>query len=118
MTPADETILAQQDLATLARWYCELNSWEWPEGLPDPEPAEFAPGGRRGTIMDWIFEAIGHRAISHHWNVIRSGMFQMTEDEFNNFWRGHYEGHAPSLERHRADQRDQIKRIWPDTVKP
>ncbi len=99
ITIEDEAVLSQQDLATLARWWCELNSWGWPSGLPSPMSGEERHANydelrRPREIMAWIDEAIGHRAVSREWNR------DMTEDQFNDFWRGVYEGHAPSRARY------------------
>lgn len=103
MTPQDEAILAQQSMETLAEWWCQLNSWDWPEELPDPEPREYVRGGRRGEIMQWIDDGVGRRVISRTWNK------SMTDEEHNDFWRGHFEGHKPSKDRDRKRKMDKIK---------
>lgn len=94
ITPDDELILAQQGIETLAEWYALLNTFKWPTDLPNPEPPHHKAGGRRSELMAWIKEAIGERAVSRHWNR------WMTDEEFNDFWRGVHEGHAPSLQRY------------------
>ncbi len=96
MIEEDEAILSQQDMQTLARWWCTLNRWEWPEEIPDAEEPTFSGAdSRRWQIMQWIHEAVGHRVISHEWNS------RLSDEDFNDFWRGTYEGHAPSRERWR-----------------
>lgn len=103
LSTEDVAILAQQDMWILARWWCLLNSWKWPKELPNEEPRTYVPGGRRGQLMAWIHEAVGHRNISRVWNQ------DMTDEEFNDFWRGTYEGHQPSRERHRKRVKDKFK---------
>lgn len=98
----DHAVLAQQDMKTLAEWWCLLNRWEWPRELVDPEPAVHVPGGRRGRIMDWIDQRIGHRVVSREWNR------HMTDEEHEDFWRGVYEGNAEALARHRKRTADRI----------
>ena len=100
MTGKDLSVLEKQDDDTLAEWYCTLNRWGWPEGLPDPmteeerknydlktiSPEEF--NAQRCTqIMAWIENRVGKRLTSWHWNKER-----MTEEEFDLWWRGNYEG--------------------------
>lgn len=92
----DLIILAQQDMATLAEWWCRLNSYEWPQDLPDPEPPHRDPTRcRRWGLMCWIDKRIGHRVISRQWNK------DMTDEEHEDFWRGTFEGDADAKERHK-----------------
>lgn len=118
MTPEDAAILAQQDMETLCQWWHELNGWRWPDEIPNPEPARHIPGGsRRGCLMMAIDEAVGHRAISHYGNVKRQRVFPppMTEEEFNDFWRGCFEGHQPSRDRYERRMREQC-REWQEKL--
>ena len=103
MTEDDHLVLAQQDMQTLAKWWCLLNSWEWPAELSDPEPTTHVPGGRRGRLMDWIDNQIGHRQCSREWNR------DMTDEEHNDFWRGTFEGNAEARERHMRRVREKVK---------
>lgn len=95
ITTEDESALSQQDMPTLAEWWSALNGWEWPSDLPNPEPQRnYVPNDRRIQLMRWIEGAIGLRAIFHQWHVVRDK--RMTEEQFNDFWRGNFEGHKPS----------------------
>jgi hypothetical protein len=88
MRQEDIEILQTQDESTLARWWCELNGWGWPEGLPDKENdvgKKWKPGGRRGQIMSWISSLIGAKACNREWNRER-----MTDEEHEAFWRGNH----------------------------
>jgi len=68
LTTHDISVLIQQDMPTLASWYCQLNEWEWPPELPDPEPRMKHLRGRRGAMMDWIESKIGHKeCLRQHW---------------------------------------------------
>lgn len=100
MTGKDLLALKVQDHDTLAEWYCMLNHYEWPDGLPDPmtreertdydlqtiTPEEF-DALRCSQIMRWIENKVGKRLVSWTHNKKR-----MTEEEFDLFWRGNYEG--------------------------
>lgn len=97
LTTEDMTILAQQDMNTLAKWWAAINRFEWPQEIPNPEH-EYVRGGRGSKIMHYIEEAIGYRECLREWNKNK-----MSDDEFNDFWRGRFEGHEPS--RKRADAR-------------
>lgn len=78
----DLLLLNGNDDATLAKWWCQLNSWEWPDQIPDPEPEEKERPNRRGTIMDEICARIGIKACLREWNRER-----MSEEEFEEFWK-------------------------------
>lgn len=106
MTSEDHLVLAQQDMSTLGKWWVLLNRWDWPEELPDPEPSEYVPGGRRSELMGWITDAIGLRACLREWN-----RDCMSEDEFNDFWRGHFEGHQPSKLRYQQRLKEESARM-------
>lgn len=62
--------------------------------MPDPEPRNDYANGRRDAIYLWIQEAVGLRECLREWNR------EMTDEQFNDFWRGEYEGHAPSAARY------------------
>ncbi len=72
LTSHDLQILYQQNDATLAKWWCELNIWRWPSVLPRPEPTQWIPipGGRRTEIMKWIVNKIGLKECLRKWNEI------------------------------------------------
>ena len=73
----DTNILIRRDTEILAKWWCTLNRYELPEDLPDPEPAESVPGGRRGKIMSFIMAKIGKKECLREWNKD-----DMNEEEF------------------------------------
>jgi len=100
MTGKDLLVLEMQDDNTLAEWCCLLNSWGWPEGLPDPMTKEERidydlqtvtieelMSKRDSKIIQWIESKVGKKLISWTHNKER-----MTEEEFDLFWRGNYEG--------------------------
>lgn len=68
ISDADKAILDEADTETLANWWCMLNRYEWPEELPNPEKAEYIPGGRRGRLMDHIQGRIGIKECLRSWN--------------------------------------------------
>lgn len=64
----DIVILDSQNKETLARWWCELNNWGWPEALPPEDTNEHGRiDGRRSYIMGWIVEKVGiDECLSRH----------------------------------------------------
>jgi hypothetical protein len=106
MTKNDLKILGRQTPETLARWYCELNAWEWPKELPDPEPKHF-PSDRRGEIIQWIMWAAGAATSSREWNRSRFSR-GMTDEEWQDFWAGEYCGDEEALTRHHERIRNDI----------
>ena len=65
--------LLAQDANTLSRWWCELNRYEWPDGLPRPIPKEEREHSSMGSnrawkIMCWISKRVGQWLISREWN--------------------------------------------------
>jgi hypothetical protein len=93
LTDQDFYALNAQSPETLARWYCLLNTWEWPDNLPNPETV---PSGeppltpkmpRRSAVMEWITERIGAKAVSEEWNC-RFGdeRLRMTVSEHSEWW--------------------------------
>lgn len=82
ISASQAAVLVFQSDQTLAEWWCELNRWGWPDGLPDPERPDFDERGRRGLIMDWITAKVGDRLISRVWNK------DMPDEVFESFRRG------------------------------
>ena len=87
MLPEDLEVVCQQDVRTLAKWWCTLNSWSWPDELPYPEGTQGMRTARRSKVMRWIEAAIGIKECLREWN--RSNM---DDEAFKNFWRGTFEG--------------------------
>jgi hypothetical protein len=88
MRQTDIEILEKQDNPTLAKWWCQLNSWDWPDGLPDKENdtgGKWSPENRRGKIMGWITDLVGMKACNREWNIDR-----MTDEEHEEFWRNEF----------------------------
>lgn len=68
MTDEDREILKKQSDATLAKWWCILNLWGWPDKLPNPEPRSSAHNSRRAALMVWIQRQIGTKRCLEEWN--------------------------------------------------
>lgn len=87
LTDRDIAALTWQTPETLIAWWQQLNRWQWPDGLPDPEPASLPQSGescsqiRGWQIMCWIERRVGLKALLRHWNA------GMTEPEFEEFWQ-------------------------------
>ena len=100
--PEDYEILNKQDDVTLAQWNCKMNSWEWPEELPnepkdiDVPMRERGTNGRRSQMMAVIEERVGRRLISWEWNKDR-----MSIEEFNDFYDGTYKGDKEARTRYK-----------------
>ena len=107
LTADDEAALAQQDFETLATAWSIFNGWDWPEWMPDEEvkPQPWTPDTRRGAAMRWIENAIGMRACYRYSRPWKDS----TEEEFNDFWRGCFEGHEPSRQRYYKRIEDQVR---------
>lgn len=87
MENQDLEILGRQPDDTLSEWWCLLNTWKWPDRLPNPDSCEYIPGGRRSALMDWVSEKLGDKRISQHWNcVYLSEEHRMTVGEHDDFW--------------------------------
>ena len=69
MTEIDIATLNQADTATLAKWWCELNRFGWPDAFLEPEPAKHVRHGRRSEMMNWIMDKIGIKECLREWNV-------------------------------------------------
>jgi hypothetical protein len=82
MTDEDLKSLRAAPPLMLAEWWCLLNRWGWPaEGLGEPDDQQYAPNSRRGQIMRWIMDKVGHKACLREWNRER-----MTDAEFDAWW--------------------------------
>ena len=110
------SLLTQDDLMALATqkyedWavaWDKLNSWEWPEWLPNPEPVAAFTGSqsRRSEAMTWIMNRIGMRACMRY----STPWIGKSEEEFNDFWRGVYESDPDSEARWRLRMAEEAKR--------
>lgn len=78
----DLLLLNGNDDATLAKWWCLLNRWEWPSEVPDPEAKDAPEPQRRGALMRGVESRIGTKACLREWNRER-----MSDEEFEEFWR-------------------------------
>ena len=87
MAIEDFVVLSQQDVPTLAQWWCSLNSWSWPRGLANPQIPGVMLNGRRSGIMRWIEGSIGMRECLREWNRDK-----MDAETFDEFWLGAFEG--------------------------
>lgn len=101
ITELDVSILNNQTHSTLAVWHCQLNSWLWPEELPDAEKSEYVKDGRRSQIMHWIENEIGAKLISEEWNCrfdqslgFPSAQTPWPEDEDVKLWPMTIEEHS------------------------
>lgn len=81
VTKEDIKILQSQDISTLAKWWCRLNRWEWPDKLPDPEDPKEYGNGRRRELRNCIKTHIGTKECSREWNKNR-----MSPEEFEAWW--------------------------------
>jgi len=82
MNEQDIEILEATTKSVLASWWSQLNRFEWPDDLPNPEPSEYIRNGRRSEIMRWISERIGVKECLRDWN--KKGM---TDEEFEAWWK-------------------------------
>ena len=80
MRSKDLTVLIA-DGVPLAEWWCQLNSYEWPELLPDPEQPTRGYNPRRSLIMRWIEDRIGIKECLRAWN-----RKWMTDEQFEEWW--------------------------------
>ena len=86
----DVDIVSDQDEQTLAEWYRLLNTWKWPDALPNP-PENDGPGNRpygktrRSYLMEYITARIGEMAISYWWNRDR-----MTLEEHQEWFKARF----------------------------
>ena len=87
MTKQDKKIINEQDHRMLAKWWCELNRWEWPINLSDPInqkerwEIKFGEYDRASEIMDYKEDMIDNKLISR---ILNS---DMTDEQFENYYR-------------------------------
>jgi hypothetical protein len=55
----------------LAEIWCELNRWEWPAEVPNPEKRTDNSNPRRFELMAFIVRKVGRRACMEEWNKDR-----------------------------------------------
>jgi len=101
MRKRDLHALKKQEADVLAKIWCQLNRREWPEEIPYPESLKkYYDGDPRLTrgwqIMRWIEDAIGERQISRVSNK------EMSDEAFEDFWRGFHEGDRKAHARYMA----------------
>ena len=95
LTYGDIFTLQAQSEETLVSWSRILNTWGWPQELSNPEPRELhGPCSRRTQIAEWIESRVGQRRILRDWNK------SMSDEEFNDFWRGNYECNPWAFDRY------------------
>jgi len=100
ITKRQREVLEKQDAETLCRWHTLINSWQWPEGLPDDPyrglpPDERArvefhnssPLGKTSVFLFWIEDRVSKKKVLHHWNVAERKVGRMTEAEFEKWWK-------------------------------
>ena len=81
VTIKDKEILLALSDVELADMSKMLNSWLWPELLPDDEGDNYVFNGRRSQLMKYIETKVGAEFISRRWNIDR-----MTDKEHKKFW--------------------------------
>jgi hypothetical protein len=86
MALATKTIhlLRNTDSKTLAKWYCQLNKWEWPSELGKPESRNVNGNPRRTDLMNAIQFIVGEKTISQAWNFP-----EMNCEQFEKWWKKH-----------------------------
>ena len=95
VTKHDKEVVSTTNCVRLADMYKELNHYEWPTELLNPEPDSHVSGGRRGAIMEHIESTIGREIISR-----RHNKDTMTEEEFYDFYAGNHKGNTAALSRY------------------
>jgi len=81
---SDIDYLKDVDEQRLAEIWCELNRWDWPNEIPDPEDVgDIIKNNhpRRNLIMDFIHDEIGDKRCSREWNRDR-----MTDEEHEDWY--------------------------------
>lgn len=66
-----QKIIDNADNETLAKWWCELNKWEWPEvfGEEEKQPVPISrPTPKRDSIMEKITQKITFKECLRYWN--------------------------------------------------
>lgn len=56
-----QRMLEKRTSRTLVHWLRELNSWRWPEKIPDPESPDEPNHPRRRDVMQEITHVLGWR---------------------------------------------------------
>lgn len=84
LTDEDKVFFDQQTSETLLEWGWLMNRWEWPEGIPNPEPPRHIRNGRRSVYLRYIRHCVGHKAELYYHNVTRRDHF--TPEEFALWW--------------------------------
>ena len=73
MRQEDIDVIVRQDTKTLAKWWCELNVYDWPKQLPDLEfNSNHITGRRAKEIMDYIKGRITEKECLREWNSSRT----------------------------------------------
>lgn len=70
-------VLEAQDEATLAGWWCDINSFVWPKELSKGDDVN----DTAIEVMAWINDRIGRKATMRRWN------HDMSDAEFDLYWR-------------------------------
>ena len=111
LTDNDLEILSKQDARTLAKWACELNSWNWPSELPDEEkPARTTKEmPRRTQLIEWIECKVGKKEVLRmHWELCKFDL-----DEFERFWHVHHESTDESeIEKYHQERQEKTLRDY------
>ncbi len=76
----------------LGQWYCDLNSFHWPEDLPVARPEGFAAMKNKEKHADPFFQsifrqlkaAIPPRERSRAWHIYKMGR---TEEQWEDWWK-------------------------------
>jgi hypothetical protein len=101
ITNTDLNTIASASWEQCENWYSMLNTWKWPdELLPaiDPEAEKTIRGKftRRSKLMQVIEKKVGLKYLLRMHNI-RLGN---SESEFEDFWRGNFEGDEAAKARH------------------
>lgn len=87
-----------QNKVTLAEWWCQLNSFEWPKELPEQY--------RKKSNMEFmmlIHHHVGHRLCSRVWNK------GMTYKEHEDFFNGTFCGDIEANKRYENYSKEKLK---------
>jgi len=107
VTLEDRKIIGVQTIETLFKWYHMLNTWEWPDKLPNEEKPQkkYSIYNRRHQIMKFLQCVVGTYYILRNWNE------NMTDEEFLDFWIGHYDIDARKRYEEKVKMRLNINKI-------
>lgn len=81
LTDQDKELMNNTDSDTLAKWWCQINDWGWPDTLPDEPDPTIHLHPRRCDVMDYIVSKIGMKRCNREWNRER-----MTDKQHERFW--------------------------------